>query len=78
MAIKIKEMHTVICDRCGYDAFADTEYSCWPGEGLAREMANYDDWQEIDEKDYCPMCLECDDDGAWRPKANTEEKHDDD
>ena len=72
MAIKTIEMHAVICDRCGDNAFEDAEYSCWQGAGLAREMANEGDWQEIDDKDYCPECLECGDDGEWQPKAQSE------
>jgi hypothetical protein len=46
--------------RGGADAFRDSDYSCWQGRETAREMANNGDWIEIDDRDYCPNCIEHD------------------
>lgn len=62
--IREVQMFTVECDRCkkehcdesdsDYRPFSDT------AEG-ARELADYEDWVEIDGKDYCFTCYEYDD-----------------
>lgn len=70
--IKVVEVYTVICDRCGADANADADYSCWNTTDIACDMAiDADDWRFIDGKDYCRGCLELDEEtDEWRPKKN--------
>jgi len=70
MSIKAMEMYTVICDRCGADANADADYSCWNEEDVARDMAiDADDWRFIDGKDYCHACLDYEVEAdEWVPK----------
>lgn len=60
MSVKQVTMYTIICDRCGADACADTDYSCWNEPDTAREMC-CDEWMEVDDKDYCPNCITWDD-----------------
>lgn len=61
--IKEKRMFTVICDRCGADALAESEYSCWESEDVAIDDA-VDNWdyQIIDGKHFCPECWTWSDD----------------
>lgn len=54
--IKEVTMYTVVCDRCGKDACADSESSCWSEPAFVREMA-CDGWEEVGSKDYCPDCV---------------------
>jgi len=60
--IKPIEMYTVICDRCGKDVCdtPDCDYSCFSTPEWVREVASNDDWQVINDKDYCPACYELD------------------
>jgi ribosome-binding protein aMBF1 (putative translation factor) len=51
---------SVVCDRCGVDAFEDADHSAWSSAASAREHADWDDWKEIDDKDYCFQCYELD------------------
>jgi hypothetical protein len=60
--IKKVEMYTVICDNCGKDSNADSEYSCWGDDLYAEEVAMEFDWQKEDEKHYCTDCFEFDED----------------
>jgi hypothetical protein len=72
--IKKLEMFTVICDRCRKDSNNDGDYSCWSDGETAREMANNDDWIEIDGKDYCPACYELDEEtDEYKPLAGPAE-----
>ncbi len=61
--IKEITMYTVICDSCGKDSCAETEYAGWNDEGYAVDCACDDDWIQEGKKDYCPDCYEYDDDG---------------
>ncbi len=58
--IKEITMYTVICDRCGKDAFAEDEYSGWNEIYYALECAENADYREIDGKHYCENCYELD------------------
>lgn len=54
--IKEVKMYTVICDNCGKDCNADSEYSCWSDDTFARDCAMEDDWITEGDKHYCPQC----------------------
>lgn len=48
---------TVICDGCGADAFAETDYCGWgPTEAEARTVAGNSDWTCDDSGDWCWDC----------------------
>lgn len=50
-------MYTVICDRCGADAFAESEFSCWGDVDTAIDFAvDNSAYVVIDGKHYCPDC----------------------
>lgn len=58
----IKEviMYTVICDNCGKDCNADSEYSCWGDVSSAHDSAIDSDWTFDEDKEdvyYCPECF---------------------
>lgn len=51
-------IYTVICDRCGKDAFADSEFCGWDSRKLALERAREEDFVEIGDKHVCSDCWE--------------------
>lgn len=55
-------MYTVVCDNCGKDSNADSDFSCWNDEDWAQELAMESDWIKEEDKYYCPDCYEYDDD----------------
>lgn len=56
------KMFTVVCDNCGEDIGATSEYSCWNDEFYAEEKAMDSDWHREGDKHYCPDCFSHDDD----------------
>lgn len=58
--IKSVEMFTVICDRCGVDACDGSDYAAWSPQEVVRDITSDGDWRVIDDKDYCPACVELD------------------
>ena len=63
MIVEVK-MYTVVCDSCGKDAGADSEYCCWNNEHIAEQQACEDGkWRNEDDKHYCPDCWHFDDEG---------------
>ncbi len=56
MAVEKVEMFTVVCDNCGEDIGASSEYSCWNDSSYAEENAMESDWIKHDGKHYCPEC----------------------
>jgi len=60
MSFKKVEMFTVICDRCGLNAFEHTEFSGWCDKYQALDEAEGEDFVEIDSKHYCNDCWEWD------------------
>lgn len=64
MSVRRVNTFTVLCDRCGADAFAESDYSGWgPGVDNARDVAIEDGWTCDGRGDFCP---DCDPDG-YRP-----------
>ena len=63
-------MYTVICDNCGKDSNADSDFSCWNDMGWAQEEALESDWIKEEDKHYCPDCYEYDDDDNLVIKQN--------
>ena len=59
--IKEVKMYTVICDCCGKDACAGTDYASWNESSYVEEIAVEDGWLCDDEHHYCPECYEFDD-----------------
>lgn len=59
--IKIVKMYTVICDGCGKDSNANSEYSCWSEADIAEELAAEDNWLKDGKAHYCPQCYHYDD-----------------
>lgn len=55
-------MYTVICDNCGHDSNENGEYSGWSDSSYAVDVAKDCEFEEIDDKHYCPNCYEYDDD----------------
>ena len=61
-------MYTLICDNCGCDLCASTDYSC-VDEEMLDDDADCSGWLIIDaiedtpEKHYCPDCWEADENG---------------
>lgn len=60
--LKVTKVYSYICDRCGKDSANDQENVGWNDKGYAWECAADDDWEQIDDKEYCPDCYERDDD----------------
>lgn len=54
--IKEVTMYTMVCDRCGVDACAGTDWSCWDSPEAVRESC-CEGWEEIGGMDYCNGCL---------------------
>jgi len=57
MSDKSLTMYTVVCDRCGVDACAEAEHSCWAEPWMVREM-DCQEWIQVGDRDYCPNCIE--------------------
>jgi len=55
--IKEVTMFTVVCDNCGMSADEGTEYSAWTDKVGAVEAAIGNDWENLIDKDYCPLCF---------------------
>ena len=69
--IKELKYYTIICDGCGEDLNEDCEFSCWDTVEYNEDCAREDNWEIIDEKHYCPNCLEWDEEEDKRiPKKN--------
>ena len=79
MSIQKVEMYTVICDRCGDNAFEGNDIYAWAEKRFAvNEAIDSFDWIEVDpsssEKHYCPNCTEWDEEKDERiPKADIHE-----
>ena len=67
--IKEVKMYTVICDCCGKDACAGTDYASWNESSYVEEIAVEDGWLCDDEHHYCPECYEFDDEDNLVVKA---------
>lgn len=59
------EMFTLICDNCGADSNADSEFRAWSDKSSARDMAMDSDWIEDEGKHYCPACYSIDDEDNY-------------
>lgn len=70
MSIREKTMFTIDCDRCGKNADAETDYSCWPDIDSATEAARDAEWHLTDDgKHYCWGCMEYDEEtDEYKPK----------
>ncbi len=57
--IRRVDMYQCVCDRCGKACINEDEgFVAWADGTQAREQAYDMDWQRIDGKDYCPDCVE--------------------
>lgn len=45
------------CDRCG-ELYEDGEHSFWSDKDSAIEYSSDSDWEEINNKHYCPECYD--------------------
>jgi hypothetical protein len=59
--LKQVTMYTIVCDGCGKDVNADTDYSCWSEIEHNEEVRHEAGWEKLDEKHYCTDCFEYDD-----------------
>lgn len=67
--IKEVKMYSIKCDGCG-KVFNVDDIVAWTDECSAREYALGSEWQEIDDKHYCPDCYEYDEEiDEYVPKA---------
>lgn len=73
--IKEVTMYTVICDNCGTDCNARTDYSCWADKSTAKELASYSDWIEHENKDYCPYCISVGDNDEVKIDTSRTKQH---
>lgn len=55
-------MYTVVCDNCGKSADEGNEYVAWSNSDHDRITASESDWVTHEGKDYCPNCVQYDDD----------------
>lgn len=55
-------MFTVECDRCK-KLYSTDEYAGWNDINYAWECASDAEWEDVDDKHYCPNCFDRDDDG---------------
>ena len=56
------ECWTLICDKCGKDVNAGTDYSGFDDKGYVMDCARDDNWIVKDDKHYCPDCYYYNDD----------------
>lgn len=69
----IKELttYTIICDGCGKDLNAESEFSGWNDKDYVIECSQEDNWfSEDGVKFYCPDCYDFDDDGEPEVKEH--------
>lgn len=68
-------MYTVKCDRCGEVSGEGEEICAWNEAQFAvNEAVDSFDWEEVDDKHYCPNCLMWDDEETVRiPRPDIEE-----
>jgi hypothetical protein len=59
--LKEVKMFTIVCDNCGCDVNADSDYSCWNDENCVEEIRQEAGWVKYDDEHYCPDCFEYDD-----------------
>lgn len=60
--LKEVKMFTIVCDGCGEDVNADTDYACWNDENANEDIRQEAGWEKVDNKHYCTDCFEYDDD----------------
>ena len=58
--LKEVKMFTIVCDGCGEDVNADTDYSCWNDENYVEDIREEAGWEKVDGKHYCTDCFEYD------------------
>jgi hypothetical protein len=73
--IKEVTMYTAICDNCGIDNGADSDYSCWNTEGFAIDNALEDDWIEHEDQLFCSDCYSYDDEGEIVINVSRKDKY---
>ena len=61
--LKEVTMYTLICDKCGKDAFSETEFSCWNEPAFCETIAEQDGWHCMGNVHYCQDCYSFDDNG---------------
>ena len=61
--IKEIKMYTIICDGCGKDVNADSDFAAWTELEPSLDLANCDGWHIDDDNHYCSNCYEVDDNG---------------
>ena len=71
MAIKEVTMYTVKCDGCGMTSGEDSDYVAYTTKEYAIEDAYDQDWENIENKYYCPSCYERDDNDNIKIKTKT-------
>ena len=59
--VKEVKMFTIVCDGCGEDVNADTDYSCCNDENYVEDIREEAGWEKVDGKHYCTDCFEYDD-----------------
>lgn len=59
--LKEVKMYTIVCDSCGCDVNADTEFSCWNDKNYVDDIRDDAGWEKVDDKHYCTDCFEYDD-----------------
>lgn len=58
MTVKPVTMYTVLCDRCGADAFEGCEFTAWSDEEQAIDVVRETgDWLTTDEGQWCESCV---------------------
>ena len=72
MSVQEVTMYRIRCDRCAACAQDKGDFYAWADAEQAWDDAANGDWNEIDDKHYCPDCVEwTEDEDALRPKAET-------
>ena len=63
-------MYTVVCDGCGKDSTADSEYSAWGCKMYAADVAMEANFINEGDEHYCPDCYSYDDEDNLVIKKN--------
>jgi hypothetical protein len=63
-------MYTVVCDGCGKDSNADSEYSAWGCKMYAADVAMEANFINEGDEHYCPDCYSYDDEDNLVIKKN--------
>lgn len=61
MSFKEVIMHTIVCDNCGQEGVAESDFAGWNDEDWALDEAFEAGWIEDEGNHYCSDCYEYDD-----------------